>query len=318
MWGKFASVVQRLDERERRNQRKFRETPRMKCGFCGERRSECVCCEIATCHLPCRAGSAFCERHGGRVTCEGSLMTEFNLCQLCQGRVEWTKFHVCCNGMLCPGCHDYAHTINEQNKPVVPDYSGNYVIQASPVVPLVPSRSVDVVTGEIVEIVADEEGWEQAVPAVPCMECHVVATHHYCDLHVPDTDTEQAARPQQPQQLPLGEPVTAYIVIGVEKSGQVDAEITQAKLIVTPRYYGLFVVSGEAEDFVRQAYISVTHGIESIADAAVRPEHYDMDVDEVQAIMAEADEFVSQTYDRHTWYGDDQDRSLQIITQEVR
>lgn len=314
MWGRFASVVQRLDERERQNKRKFRETPRMKCGFCGERRSECVCCEITGCHLPCRAGSDFCERHGGRVSCEGSLMTGY-VCQICNKAEDGTKFYVCCNGTFCVACHQWAHEIRDRHKPPIPDTTGSYAIQASPVVPLVPGTSHTLMAGglPVAEVHVQEtdaskwSGQFMAAANVQCDHepCDRRALHYRCDEHL-----HTAPEPAQPQQTAfpdLGPPVTAYIVIGSERTPE-----------FTPKFYGLFVVSGEAEEFVRQAYISETHGIESLGDAMVRPEHYDMGVEELQAIMAEADEFVSQAYDRYTWYGEDAERSLQIIAVEVK
>lgn len=242
-------------------------------------------------------------------------MTEPNQCQLCNERVPGTKFYVCCNGQFCVACHEWAHEIRERQKPPIPDTTGSYAIQASPVVPLVPGTSHTVMAGglPVAEVHVQEtdaskwSGQFMAAANVQCDHepCDRRALNYRCDEHL-----HTAPEPAQPQQtaLPeLGPPVTAYVVIGSERTPE-----------FAPQFYGLFVVCSEAEEFVRQAYISADHGIENIADAAVRPEHYDMTAEDVQDIVAAADEFVHQTHERYTWFGDDQARSLQIIAVEVQ
>lgn len=299
MWGRFASVVQQLDERERQNKRKFRETPRMKCGFCGERRSECVCCEISTCHLPCRAGSDFCERHGGRVSCEGSLMTGY-VCQICNKAEDGSRFHVCCNGVMCPACHDWAHNLRERQKPPIPDTTGTYAIQASPVVPLVPEVHVREADEPVV-------AWQPMSADIPCMLCNVVATHHYCDEHA--NGAENGAQPQQTALPELGSPVTAYVVIGARQG--------RGNEPFEPRYLGLYPVLADAEQVVRDLYSCVQHGIESLADAMVQPERYEMTVEEVQAICAECDEAVERAYEGTLWMNDGEE-VVRIVEQVIQ
>lgn len=100
-----------------------------------------------------------------------------------------------------------------------------------------------------------------------------------------------------------------YVVIGARLADEY--EPFQLK------FHGLFPVLAEAEAAVRAYYISVEHGIDAIQDAAVRPEHYEMTIEDVQAVMAEADEAAFQALDG-TLTLDGELELLTIVAQEVK
>jgi hypothetical protein len=259
------------------------------------------------------------------------MMTD-NLCQLCRNRLPDTRFHVCCNGMLCPSCHAYSEQIKERNKPVP---ASEVLPQAvSPTAP----RQVPLPTAPPAgnappppQLRPNTPGIQRTRVTGPASR-PVPLTGSFNTPEIYNTLTGGGAPTIMPvrspiiqqQPMPTSPDILPCEICEDEGAVEVARHHTCDTHFVPPpiaggsgdsdggeppkayvvmlaqqdplsvQCLGVFPVLVEAENCVRARYLRTEYGIESPGDAMLRPEHYGMSLAEVQAMCAEADEAILQ------------------------